>query len=66
MVNSVASIEAIGTNAPADCALSETALEMVVGGRMKQPGPEVRPSQGQGGTGLPFGEWAQHPNYLPF
>ena len=66
MVNNLERIEVIGTDATADCALSEIALDLVVGGRMKQPGPEIRSSQGQGGAGLPFGEWAQHPNYLPF
>jgi hypothetical protein len=53
---------------PADfSALRDGELDAVAGGRMKLP-TVGRPSQdGQGGAGLPFGEWSLHPNYLgPF
>ena len=42
MVNSTKNVEVIDTVKPTDrCTLSEAALDVVAGGRMKLPGPAV-------------------------
>jgi hypothetical protein len=65
MVKHTESIEVI--DKPADrCALSTAALDLVVGGRMKLPGPVPTGAPYGQGAGLPFGEWSLHLNYLPF
>jgi hypothetical protein len=67
MVNNTKNIEVIDTVKPTDrCTLSEAALDVVVGGRMKLPGPNVNSVPYGEGGGQPFGEWAMHPNYLQF
>jgi hypothetical protein len=49
-----------------DHTLSEAALDLVVGGRMKLPGPNVSgPYGGAGGQTIDI-QWAGHPNYLSF
>ena len=47
--------------------LSDAALDAVVGGRMKLPGPVVASAPTGGGTGTTIGEWSGFPHYLgPF
>jgi hypothetical protein len=48
--------------------LSDAALDAVVGGRMKLPGPAPSGTPYGGAGGQPIDiQWAQHPNYLgPF
>ena len=48
--------------------LSDTALETVVGGRIKLEGPRPSGTPSGGGGGQPIDiQWSQHPNYLgPF
>jgi hypothetical protein len=49
------------------CTLSDAALDMVVGGRMKLPGPNVSGTPYGGAGGQPIDiQWAGHPNYLQF
>lgn len=65
MVNSTKNVEVIDTVKPTDrCPLSEAALDLVAGGRMKLLGPAVNGAPYGEGGGQPFGEWATHPNYL--
>jgi hypothetical protein len=66
MFNGTKSIKIIDAAELTDrCSLSEAALDEVVGGRMKLPGPNVNgaPYGGAGGQTIDI-QWAGHPNYL--
>jgi hypothetical protein len=66
MFNGTKSIKIIDAAELTDhCTLSEAALDEVVGGRMKLPGPNVNgaPYGGAGGQTIDI-QWAGHPNYL--
>ena len=66
MLNDTKRIEAIDAINPA--MLDDAALDAVVGGRMKQPGPHPSGTPSGGGGGQPIDiQWSQYPHYLgPF